>query len=131
MKVMFCLECGDIRAMDRAGGWSSCLCGNITARWRNPRQGTVDVKRSSNPKTTRFIGLDNKFLFSDLTIKGGGTNENWRDLHKSVTSLAHGYVFHETVRNCWACIIPVGVTNDIDWFDESNSEKAENTSLSG
>lgn len=113
MKVMFCLECGTIRSFTAPyHKWVLCDCGYMAARWIDPTAGTVEVLvRTRRTNNARFIGLNNSML---RHARQGGLNEDWRTAHEAATD-APGYIFDKSCRNCWACIVTVGQTNDINY----------------
>jgi hypothetical protein len=113
---MLCGECNDIRAMDPGGAWTRCRCGNMQARWVDPRTGTVAV--SARDRTTaRIIGLHNGFLRAAYQ-RPALRNEGWREAHDDLVDHAHGYVFHRSNRACPVAIVRVGDTSDIRWVED-------------
>ena len=120
MKVLLCTKCVDIRALDPAGGWTACRCGNTEARWLDPNAGTVRV-RAKNKEFARILGLNNAFLLKAAEgfthqemVEAGGQWEAWRKLHEECTH-APGFVFDKKFRACWACVMKVNETGDIKW----------------
>lgn len=115
MKVLFCKKCGDIRAFSNIE-FTYCKCNNVGAKWDNPVTGTVLV-RAKEREYVRIIGLNNSFLMADKPdTLVTGRDEWWRDRHNLAT-VAPGYLFDRHFRNCWACIIKVGESNDVKWDD--------------
>ncbi len=124
MKALLCGKCFDVRALDPHGGWTSCHCGNMSARWLDPQAGTVKVKARIR-SVARIIGMNNSFLRKAIygfdhqeMVEAGGQWEAWRKLHEECTH-APGYIFDESKRACWACIVQVNETRDISWEDEA------------
>lgn len=89
----------------------------MSARWIDPQKGTVKV-RANDRSLARIVGLNNRFLLAAFDHPHPVTNEDWREAHKEATK-APGYIFDETKRGCWACIVEVGQTNDITWEEDS------------
>lgn len=120
MKVLWCLLCNDIRAMDPGGAPTSCRCGNLTARWENPVRGTVRAT-AKDRESVRFIGMHNGFLRFAATAPAWGDigNAKWRAEHERICAEdADGYIFSQQFRNCPFAIVKVGTTNDIRWWDD-------------
>jgi len=122
-KALLCAKCLDIRGLDPDGAWTTCRCGNMQARWLDPRAGTVRVK-AKYPGMARMLGLNNSYLLKGIEgfdhhemVEAGGQWEAWRKLHQHATH-AKGYIFDESMRACWACIVKVNETGDIQWEEE-------------
>jgi hypothetical protein len=118
MKVLFCGICGDIRAFSTTH--TPCKCGNMSARWADPNTGTYRV-RAKVKQRARIIGMNNSFLHGSLNLgreTPPNTSEKWRLMHESACD-APGYIFDKSIRNCWACIIKPGDTNDGTWEEDS------------
>ncbi len=120
MKAILCAKCIDFKALDPSGKWTSCLCGNVEARWRDPQAGTVFV-RAKRRADARILGVNNRFLLKAIQgfthgemVSAGGQWEAWRELHNEATN-AKGYIFDKNLRACWACVIQVGETGDVTW----------------
>jgi len=123
VKVLLCTLCIDMRALDPDGSWVQCRCGNSGARWLDPEKGSVRCRAKDRSKL-RIVGLNNKFLvegcrgptYEDLKVTDRWTW--WRKLHDAATK-AEGFIFDKDKRACWAAIIKVGDTTDINWEPES------------
>lgn len=113
MKALLCLSCYDIRGLPPDRTPATCRCGNVTARWENPLTGTVRVQ-ARDRATARILGLNNRMLTS-----GARTDEEWKVAHWAATQ-APGFVFDQAHRNCWAAILRVGETADVDWEEETD-----------
>lgn len=112
MKALLCAKCVDIRALHPEGEWTTCRCGNTSARWVDPNRGTVVVNAIDRDKV-RILGMNNQMLTAGL-MAGGHDNECWQHLHEIATD-AKGFIFDKSMRGCWACILRVGETGDIAW----------------
>lgn len=132
MKVLLCGECFDIRAFPDNGAWVECRCGNMAARWVDPMAGTVKVRAKDRSKA-RIIGLNNRMLHAAFGIAEAYSepprlDHRWKQLHQECTH-APGYIFDESRRGCWACIVEVGHTNDISWEEEEVAPPVAVTSI--
>ncbi len=122
-KLVLCTYCSDIVMPFRESGatkyWRYCECGKSGVRWRDGGLGLLEVTSVYGPDFVRTIGMNNSFLYSDLTASTRiPTNIEWRELHeRSSKQSGEYYLFHESGRNCWACIIPVGETGDVFFID--------------
>jgi hypothetical protein len=123
LKLLICTACSDIRALDPKCAWTTCRCGACSAKWVDPSAGTV-VVRADDRRLPRILGLNNAFLIP--ACRGmewaeiqdcGGRDAAWRKRHKESTN-APGYLFDESRRECWACVIQVGESNDVSWYEE-------------
>lgn len=117
MKVMFCCRCGDVRAFETF--YTACRCGNMEAMWLDPVKGTVRV-RAVRRAFARIIGMSNRMLSKAQVQAMDGHNHDfsaatWREFHKEITDDAPGFLFDKSQRDCWACIIGIGSTSDIQW----------------
>lgn len=112
MKALVCLSCVDIRALTEAGP-VTCRCGQATAEWIDPLQGTM--RAWGERDLTRVMGMHNGFLRGAATM-ADFDNHGWRELHKAVcTEGSKGYLFADTVRNCWVVLITPGQSRDTAW----------------
>lgn len=69
MKALYCVACGDIRALDPSCGPVSCRCGRSHGRWVNPYFGIAVFCETSpeggeadSPGSCRFLGMHNEVL---------------------------------------------------------------------
>jgi hypothetical protein len=114
MKVLLCGVCGDIRAFQT--WFTPCECRNMAARWLDPNRGTVEVIAKNRDKA-RIIGMNNQMIRASLDMPDTAMDygaSKWKQLHAEATQ-APGYIFDDSIRGCWACIVKIGVTNDINW----------------
>jgi hypothetical protein len=132
MKVLLCSNCMDIRAMHPHGKPTSCRCGEVTAWWTDSHRRTAKFY-APRKEFAWMIGLHNGFLAGALARQGMRTPEFWRELHDEITSTAHGYVFHDSQRKCWAAPFKPGWTNDVTWatFDELQHARDQIRPLEG
>lgn len=123
MKILYCLICHTIVSPfpdpDRV---RFCDCGQSSVRWIDPYAGKLEVKSVALDKI-RVIGLDNRMLRAAQLGPPDGSgqrpdkNKWWRDMHGQTTSDAHGYLFSDKLRDCWAIIIKQGESGDITWVN--------------
>jgi hypothetical protein len=119
MKVLFCGNCTDIRAMDPTGAWTACRCGQMQARWEDAQRGLVRVK-AELPDLVRIIGMNNGFLRAAFQLQAKSpqltVDEYWQHKHRiECAEIPDTHLFHNNHRGCWACIIRVGETGDVKW----------------
>ena len=129
MKALLCARCVDIRALDPNRAWVTCRCGASSARWENPERGTVRVK-ATHPSYPRILGLNNTFLIKALQAPANTAVKDWRELHEQATD-SPGYIFDSSFRDCWACVVRVGETGDVQWEPEPVVEEAPVTPTPG
>jgi hypothetical protein len=118
MKVLLCGVCGDIRAFDE-GVFTPCKCRRMAAKWVDASRGTVQVIAKNRDKA-RIIGMNNHMITAALSMPHTAMDygaSKWKQLHAEATQ-APGYIFDDSIRGCWACIVKIGVTNDITWAPE-------------
>lgn len=114
MKALICCICMDIRGLDPSRKWTTCRCGNVSARWVDTGPGHVEV-RAQDKEAVRMLGLNNAFLEPALTAGVHDRDcEAWASLHKLATK-APGFLFDEKWRGCWAVVYSVGETGDTKW----------------
>ncbi len=125
MKALVCAACMDIRALEPHGEWTTCRCGSSSARWLDPKAGTVKCKGS--PRNVRILGLNNRYLLEAVRspehedlVTAGGQWEWWRQLHDKAID-APNYIFDKSKRACWATVVLVGETNDISWEEPTST----------
>lgn len=126
MKALFCLSCGDIIAPHRPQllpdpRWRWCDCGASGVRWEDAERGLLQVTAVNGPEKLRVLGLANTFLETaagrdDQAPGSTDTMEEWRLLHATVVeNVPANYLFHESKRECWAVVIAVGETSDVEF----------------
>lgn len=127
MKSLFCGKCFSFHSFgvddteDQKHPWQYCDCRQMAARWKDPNFGTVEVL-AQVPERAFIIGMNNNFL--SWAIRGGRlSNEDWQNAHARAT-VAPDHVFDAHKRNCWACIIRVGETSDINWHPYQEKVRA-------
>jgi hypothetical protein len=120
-KALICLACVDVVTPYRSGQrWRWCQCGQAAVRWRNPERGLIDVTTVGGPRMIRVLGLNNQFLEDAVTagIRTPAAADHWQDLHqRHTTEVPHHYLFHAYRRGCWAVVIAVGETGDVQFVD--------------
>lgn len=130
MKILLCGNCVDARALEPFGKPTACRCGQMTARWVDPRAGTVAVAALDRP-AARIIGMHNGFMRYAYTrtvetVEGvevtreSPSHEQWQNFHALATgdASAKGYLFHTSFRGCPFVIIRPGESNDTFWEGE-------------
>lgn len=78
MKLLYCLKCGDMRALDPKCAPVSCRCGTCHARWTDPRRGLA-IYSEDEYGYCRMLGIHNGVLGQRPMYQA------WRD--------ADGYLF--------------------------------------
>lgn len=97
----------------------------MAARWADELTGTVEVL-AQNKSAVRFIGLHNKVLAATI-LTDIVSNDAWQELHDVATN-APGYVFDKSRRNCWAAVLRMAETSDINFHpDQILIDKNEKT----
>jgi len=94
----------------------------MAARWDKPDNGTVLVL-AQIPELAFIVGMHNGFLTSAIKNGAGRSSEDWQKAHSLVTK-SPGYIFDSNSRNCWATILRVGETSDVDWHPAQEKVKA-------
>lgn len=114
MKILFCGRCFSFHSF-KEKIWTFCDCKQMAARWLDPNKGTVQVLAQVISRTF-IIGMNNRFLM-DSVAESAMMDTQWREAHKAATD-APGYLFDESRRGCWACVVRIGQTVDIDWHPD-------------
>lgn len=120
-KAALCVSCSDILApyrdwqTDRRWRW--CQCDGMAVRWRDGTRGLIEVTSLGGPEHVRVIGLSNMFLQEAVARQTPG-GAWWRQLHENCAEVTEPhYLFSKENRNCWALVVRVGESGDVDFVD--------------
>lgn len=116
MKLVMCLECGDIFSPGKRKP-KTCECGYSLAKWRDPSAGTLEVASRMGESTDALciIGMHNGYFRLSSSC---ATHAQWREATKELLDNSTGYLFHTELRNSPMVIIKVGESNDVFWNQE-------------
>ncbi len=132
MKLVYCLECGDIFSPGVKTP-SRCRCGYSVAKWRDPQTGTLEVaSRSGDENHLRILGLNNGWLSAVRDIPDLPRTEcdqKHREATQNVCDLSAGYLFQTQSRNCpiimvrpdgWQIFYEPDLLNHVPWFGKND-----------
>lgn len=120
MKALVCGACADVRALPSIPPyeeWTTCRCGNVSARWVDPRAGRAEFK-AKDPGNAFVMGLHNG-VFGPASQGRLAMFEDFRAAHEAATD-APGYVFDKSRAACWAVIFRIGHTSDTAWAEDAS-----------
>lgn len=132
MKIAYCVRCGDFvtprRDWETNRAWRWCACDQMGVRWRDGNRGLLQVTSVYGPPRVRVLGLNNGFLLPavDGLIGGSGEDpdEDWRVFHDLVAEQTPaGYLFSERHRECWAVLIRIGETSDVEFVSHTEAKQ--------
>ncbi len=117
MKALLCGNCGDIQALQTE--WRHCKCRAISAHWVDPQRGTAEFSADETDKRYGFLlGLNNHLLVP--AMRGElAMFQDFRAAHELATD-APNHIFDKSRANCWAVVVRVGQTADVNWKKESD-----------
>lgn len=124
MKGLACGICFDVRALPNTSPLLEiveCRCGNVQARWDEPRNGTA-VYSARDVSKAFGVGFNNAFLVPALS----GRLLMYADARRfhEVATKAPGYAFDRSQAGCWAVVFRPGSTNDTRFVDLAELEPA-------
>jgi hypothetical protein len=117
MKLVFCLECGDIFSPGKSKP-KTCECGYSLGKWRDPSAGTLEVASRYGADVSgalMVVGINNGYFALARDCK---TNKDWREKTQELLEASTGYLFHAEARNSPMVLINVGESNDVFWNQE-------------
>jgi hypothetical protein len=125
MKLVYCLECGDIFSPGgsvRGDGSQEdrpkrCRCGYAVAKWKDPVRGILHIASRGGASLIRVLGINNRWL--EIVTSLAPEDQLHRYWNVKTSEEADGYLFKS--RNC--PIIMAGVneltrSGDIIWNAE-------------
>ncbi len=95
MKLVYCLECGDIFSPGTESP-KRCECGYSVAQWDNPKTGALRVSSRADRCHLKVLGLNNDWLNVALSL--GNNDALHRQWNELTSDRADGYLFK--TRNC-------------------------------
>lgn len=115
MKLVFCLECGDLFSPGTDAP-KTCGCGYSLAKWHNPKQGWLHVASRAGRYHLRVIGMNNSWIWGAAQAPSfhssmGDLDEDIDAMHREIAQKtcqeAEGYLFHTSRRNCPVIMVDV------------------------
>lgn len=121
MKAIICY-CDTVHIHTFTTDWTACSCGNVKARWIDPKRGTV-VAAAKDRSKVRLLGMNNDYLIHAIKNCEAMTWREFRMLHAQAVD-APGYLFDIERIGCWAVIVEIGRSNDVRWATEEEFAEA-------
>jgi hypothetical protein len=119
-KALHCGMCGTVRTFRRDSGLTNCDCGELVGWWVDAAKGVARLY-ALTPEARllgRIVGINNRFLTAASRL---ATDAEHRQMHDHVT-IAPGYLFDKSRRNCWVVLIAPGESNDTKWASRDEME---------